>query len=70
MNCVDYFTGNGETKLLTGSDDFTAKVCNPTSLSSSSSLELYVCVCVCGDFSYAFGYTCGYHYFESTHDHH
>ncbi|XP_041002149.1 coatomer subunit beta'-2-like [Juglans microcarpa x Juglans regia] len=26
VNCVDYFTGNDETKLLTGSDDFTAKV--------------------------------------------
>ena len=27
MNCVEYFTGGDEPKLLSGSDDFSAKVC-------------------------------------------
>ena len=27
VNCVEYFTGGDEPKLLSGSDDFSAKVC-------------------------------------------
>ncbi|XP_042968080.1 coatomer subunit beta'-2-like isoform X2 [Carya illinoinensis] len=39
VNCVDYFTGNDETKLLTGSDDFTAKVWDYQSKSCLQTLE-------------------------------